>query len=776
MKIIVLCLCTLCIGQHWCYAQPCNLVVKGRVADANSVNGLEEATVVVKETQQSVFTDETGRFTLLGLCAGRQTLVISHIGCTTQFVELNLQRDTVIKIKLNHRDKELNEVQITGAKKESHETQSAVVIESKKLDELRGLSLSKTLEGIPGIYSLSTGATIAKPVIHGLHSNRVLILNNGVRLEGQQWGSEHAPEVDPFTAKKITVVKGANSLRYGSDAVGGVILIEPDPLPALHGIAGEVNLAAFSNNAEGNLSATLQGCHHRLPALGWRVQGTYRRGGNSRAPGYWLGNTGIEEGNFSAALGYKKARYGVEAFYSRFQSRIGILSAAHVGNLADLMESIKRQNPLNEATFTYTIGRPYQKVVHNLAKLRAYYQSQHAGDFSLQLAWQNNVRSEYDIPHFYQQDKTRPGFYFQIQTINADFEWRHKPVKNLSGVFGVSGVTQTNNIKYGYFIPDLWNFGAGVFAVERWVHNGFEVEAGIRFDYKWAHYFVRNTAYTFDTVLNFYAPSGNIGFEHHVKQNLRWRMNLGSAFRAPAPNELFADGVHHGAATYETGSRTLKPEQSFNLSASIDYQSSFFKMNMELYSNYILHFINLVPVQPPRLTIRGAFPSFNYVQQNAWLNGADIDFSLHPQKGLAFYNKTSLLFARNTETKDWLEQMPPIRFENGVRYTATLSGKKLKEVYGGANVVNVLKQTFLPAQTSDYAPPPPAYWLLNFEAGMAFNFGWNKLALSLNVDNAADFKYRDYLDRFRYYAYARGINCALRIKWEFFKPEHESGK
>ncbi len=772
MRVIILCLCALCAGATGSWAQSCSLVIKGRVMDANSVNALDEATVVIKETQQSAYADAVGKFQFTGLCAGRYTLAISHIGCNTQFIELDLQRDTVLKIKLNHRESELSEVQITGAKKESHQTQSAVTIESKKLDELRGLSLSKALEKVPGIYSLSTGATISKPVIHGLHSNRVLILSNGVRLEGQQWGSEHAPEIDPFAAKKITVVKGANSLRYGSDAIGGVILVDPDPLPTRHGIGGEVNLAAFSNNAEGNLSAMLEGCNHRVPALSWRVQGTYRKGGNSRAPDYWLGNTGIEEGNFSAALGYKKSKYGVEAFYSRFQSRIGILGAAHVGNLADLLESIKRQNPATAAGFTYSIGKPYQKVVHNLAKLRGYYQSQKAGDFSVQLAWQNNVRSEYDIPHFYQQDKNRPGFYFQIQTINADFEWRHKPVKNLSGTFGVSGVTQTNNIKHGYFIPDLWSLGAGVFAVERWTKNNFEVEGGLRFDYKWAHYFVRNTAYKFDTALMFFAPSGNIGFEHHAKENFRWRMNFGSAFRAPAPNELFADGVHHGAATYETGNRTLKPEQSFNLSASLDYQSAFFTMDMEVYTNYILHFINLVPVQPPRLTIRGAFPSYNYVQQNALLSGADIDFSLHPQKGLVFYNKTSLLFARNTDTKDWLEQMPPIRLENGVRYTAAISGKKLKEVYAGANVVNVLRQTFLPAQTNDYAPPPPAYWLLNFEAGLNFDFGLNKFSLGINLDNAANYKYRDYLDRFRYYADARGINCALRLKWEFFKPEH----
>ncbi|MBL0310063.1 MAG: TonB-dependent receptor [Bacteroidetes bacterium] len=753
------------------HAQDCNIVLKGKVLDENSVNALEDATVVIVETQQSVITDAKGRFQFKSLCTGKMSISISHIGCESQLIVLELNTDTLIKLKLNHHHHELDAVEVTASKKESHSTQSAVTIDSKELNQLSGLSLAKTLERIPGVYSLSTGATISKPVIHGLHSNRILMMNNGVRLESQQWGSEHAPEIDPFAAKKITVIKGANSLRFGSDAIGGVILVDPNPLPVKHGIAGEVNLAAFSNNAEANISATVEGCHHRVPAFSWRVNGTYKRGGNSRAPDYWLGNTGIEEGNFSVAAGYKKPKAGVEVYYSRFQTRIGILAAAHTGNLADLQAAIERRDPLIPASFTYTIGRPYQSVVHHLAKVRAYFQHKKLGDFSVTFSFQNNVRKEYDIPTAAVQDKQRPGFYFQIQTFNLDADWQHHLGKYVSGTFGISASTQTNNFKYSYFIPDFWNYGTGLFLVERWVKDKFELEGGLRFDYKAGQYFIRTTSVQYDTSLQFYAPSGNIGFEYHAKENLAWRLNFGSAFRVPAPNELFAFGVHHGAATFETGNANLRPEQSFNLSTSANYQSKYFSLNAELYTNYIRRFINLVPVQPPRLTIRGAFPSFDYRQQDALLSGSDFDFTIHPYKGLDVYNKTSLLFARNLATKNWLEQMPPLRFEYGLRYSISFS-RKLKEVFAGAAVIQVLKQSLLPNQTDDYAPSPPGYWLLNFDAGVRFESKQNNYSLSVNIDNAANAKYRDYLDRFRYYADARGINCALRFTWNFFIPEH----
>lgn len=762
----------MCLCMKFIHAQPCTITIKGKITDANSVNALDDATVIVTETQQSTYTDANGRFQLVGLCSGKITLSVSHIGCEPLLVAIYLRADTLLKIRLNHLEQELNEVEVTSAKKESHETQSAVTIESKKLESLRGLSLGETLKRVPGIYTLSTGATISKPVIHGLHSNRVLIMNNGVRLESQQWGSEHAPEIDVFSAKKITVVKGASSLRYGSDAIGGVILIDPNPLPILHGIGGELNVAAFSNNAEGNVSGLLEGCHHRLPAFSWRVQGTYRKGGNSRSPDYWLGNTAVEEGNFSAAMGYKKSRYGVEVFFSRFQTKIGILSAAHIGNVTDLLSSIERGNPASASNFTYGFGRPYQQVIHYFAKARAYYQNRKGDDFSFTFSWQDNERKEFDVPHFYQQDKSKPGFFFQIQTIGANAEYRHRKVKNFSGTVGVSAITQTNNFKYGYFIPDFRSVAVGVFAVERWTSNKIEVEAGLRFDYKWAEYFVRTTSYKFDTSLNFFSPSGNIGLEHHVSEAFSWRMNFGSAFRAPAANELFADGVHHGAATYETGNRYLKPEQSYNLSSSFNANTKYVQVGVELYTNYIANFINLVPVQPPKLTIRGAFPSFEYRQQNALLSGSDIDFVIQPLKGFELYNKTSLLFARNTNTKDWLEQMPPLRFENGIRYTHFI-GKVFREVSAGAGVVNVLKHSFIPLSVTDYAQPPAAYWLLNIELNATVVVNRNEFNIGVSADNLTNNKYRDYLDRFRYFADARGVNAALRFGWKFFKPQHD---
>src|ERR1700761_3821708 len=177
----------------------------------------------------------------------------------------------------------------------------------KALQEIRGLSLGESLKGIAGVNSLQTGPSISKPVIHGVYSNRILILNNGVRQEGQNWGNDHAPEIDPFIATKVTVIKGAASIRYGSDAIGGAILLDPKDLPRQPGIDGELNLVGMTNGRTGVASGYLEGSSGaKLEGLSWRTQGTIKKAGNSHTANYYLNNTGFNENDYSATLQYNK--------------------------------------------------------------------------------------------------------------------------------------------------------------------------------------------------------------------------------------------------------------------------------------------------------------------------------------------------------------------------------------------------------------------------------------------------------------------------------------
>jgi len=425
-------------------ANLCRLQLKGKIADVHSGKSLDYASVHIIETKAEVLADEYGKFAFKNLCAGKYTLHISHVGCEPEYYEVMLNKDTSVVFQMHHTEAELEEVVVEQHKQDHQVTLDVEKLQGKQLEQLRGLSLGETLKLLSGVSALSTGTNISKPIIHGLQGSRIVIMNNGVRQEAQQWGNEHAPEVDPFLAQRISVIKGANSIRYGSDAIGGVILMEPNALPDDGAVSGEANYVLHSNNAEHNVSALLQGNHAKVAPLAWRVQGTYRRGGNARAANYWLKNTGVEEGNFSAALGWNKERYGVEVFYSRFHTSIGILSSAHFGNLTDLQNAIARSTPNDSATFTYAIAPPRQAISHNLLKVSSRIKTGDLGEVKLTFAYQYNLRREYDKHRAYNNPETlaqKPGAEFGIQTITADAIWEHKRVKHFAGMLGVSFMT-----------------------------------------------------------------------------------------------------------------------------------------------------------------------------------------------------------------------------------------------------------------------------------------------------------------------------------------------
>jgi len=204
--------------------------------------------------------DSTGHYTFDNVCGGMYDFECELTG----FIK---KTDTVCVTSVQHTfylspdPTSLREVVVTGQLQYAAPliSQSISIIEGKALEATRGTTLGEALQTVPGVYVLQTGPSIFKPVIHGMHSNRVLILNNGVRLEGQQWGSEHAPEIDPFVATRLSVIKGPASIRYGSDAMAGVILVDPAAMPTKPGISGEVNLVGASNNRMGVTSGIVQG-------------------------------------------------------------------------------------------------------------------------------------------------------------------------------------------------------------------------------------------------------------------------------------------------------------------------------------------------------------------------------------------------------------------------------------------------------------------------------------------------------------------------------------
>ena len=740
--------------------QNCKLVLSGLVIDASNNAPLDKAVVEIKELGLKYVTDIKGQYHFYDLCAGNYTIVVNHISCDSVVLKIAVQRNLIKNFRLPHSFNQLETVSVSS-KKDLMVNTIREELSAKAIEATRGQSLGEILKQVNGVAVLQTGSTIFKPVIHGLHSQRILLVNNGVRLESQQWGTDHAPEIDPFIADKFTVLKGAGALRYGSDAIAGAVLIEPKPLLKQAGKNAEFNSTYFSNNRQYVFNGMYEASPLNLPEFSYRIQATYKKGGNARTPDYWLYNTGLEEFNYSATAGYRKNRFNTELFFSSFQTALGIFMGAHVGNLTDLQNAIQSKKPIqNIDQFSYEIVRPRQSVQHTTVKSKSQYLLPNDHKINLILSYQSNVRKEYDRALL----SPRPELDLNITTTIVDLNYESASSKKRQYAFGTNAMLQ-ENVWTGsrFFIPNFRVQNIAMYATQSLNLNDWMLDGGLRYDFKSLTTY-RNQNDALNSIeRTFGNASGTFGATYKITSNLKWLINSAFAWRAPQVNELYVNGLHHGTASFEIGNPNLKSEKALNFSTQLKYQSdSSWQVDFTLYNNIINDFINMNPSTPATLTLRGAYPTFKFIQTNALLRGLDLSVQKTLNSHFSTSAKTALLWATDRKTKDWLIQMPANRVEG--EFTYTFNTNALKNAAVELRLLHMMQQTRIPKNIPDYLPPPAAYNLLNVDFNTDLMLGKQTINLGVAVLNLLNERYRDYMNRFRYFNDEPGRSINLRCK------------
>ncbi|TAF65179.1 MAG: TonB-dependent receptor [Cytophagales bacterium] len=730
--------------------------VRGQVIDFEGKPIIGVNIVAAEAPEKGATTDANGYFTLM-VSRNDKKLLFSHIGYEQKTMDIALENQSDVyltNIQLFPKEWTIEGIDIhASAIQDNTETKS--ILTQENIIAQQGLSLAQMLQQMSGVSNLQTGSSIGKPVIHGLHSNRLLILQNGVRQEGQQWGLDHAPEIDLQTAGKIWVLKGAGAVRYGADAIAGVVLVEPAPI-RLAPLNGYIATTTMSNGRQQQVAVGLEG---QRKQFSWRVQSNGKYGGNVHTPNYYLANTGIREWNLSSQMRYESKKWHIELFYSRFATEIGIFSGAHIGNLSDLQGVIARGTPFIIKDFDYQLENPRQKVTHDLLKVSfAKHQS-----FELTYAFQYNKRQEFDIRRAGRSEI--PALDMQLFTHSIEAAWKIKNIASGDLQMGVQLQNQQNSNIAGTgvkpLIPNYSTINIGAFALLRQLYSRWQWEAGLRYDYKMAQVLrfnasgeIENAHFLFD---NF---SASAGLMYVGAQKWTISTHLTTAWRPPAMNELFSEGLHHGVAAIELGDATLKSEKSYQW--HIDFQMQWGRLSLETnaFLQYIDDFIFLQPLNEPILSVRGAFPSFAYRATRALLYGADVSANWQINKDFSLQTQMSLLQAKDLKNEKFLPLMPSNRYTAALHYEKKL-GKALQfHTYYNATWVD---KQYLVNETEDYMPPPEAYWLM--EAGAGFTH--QKYTINLTVYNLTNNIYREYMNRFRYYADEMGRNYVLRLYYKF---------
>ena len=712
--------------------------------------------------------DSLGLFKLNNLCVGQTILTISRPGFIEEKREFVLISDTTINFSIRFDPSFFKTVEISDQREQDIPSGISGTITPHEMERLRGNLLADITKTLPGVNALQSGSNISKPIIHGLHSNRILILTNGVRLEGQQWGTDHGPEFDPFVAKKITVVKGAGTLRYGSDAIGGVIISEPDALRTSAGLDGAINIVGATNGRSGIVSGKIRGKSTRIKGLSLGMQGTLKKGGNIRTPNYFLKNTGVEETNFSANGDYNHNKWNLSAYVSKFKTEIGIFSGSHIGNITDLLRAIESKQPSETSDFTYEINRPYQAVEHDLSKYEVSYFPNKNNRLKILYSRQYNQRAEFD-KHRPRNDSlaslNEPELLMKLTTHQSEISWIRNPNKKWSSEWVLNGINQANTYRGRYFIPNYRLQGIGFYGRQKYNSANYSLEASVRYDLRELNVFRATDGEQNLSNHKYSGLSAAITSTHVLNEFWNFAINGASAWRIPTANELYSDGLHHGAASIEKGDPQLVPERLWSLQTNLNFKKNNLILDVSPYFNYITDFIFAEPQRIPVVTIRGTFPLHQFSQTDAVITGSDFALTLNASEKIRLTGRASLLRAFNRKLGDYQIMMPSDSYFIQADYFAR-DYKKLTNNTLTISGQFANKQWRVPAN-SDLTGPPSAYFLIDIAASTLVKIKKQSATISLTVSNLLNQTYRNYLNRFRYFTDEQGRNITLRISIPF---------
>jgi len=766
--------------------------LKGKVIHFKS--GVQNAVVVLNDTLHST-TDKQGDFSFSSLSPGTYKLLITHSQYKPLLLKAEVASDTTLPaILLEESIYELKELVVSENRQEKARKENILNVEWISRDFIRknlGGSLMQTLEKIPGVNAMTIGSGQSKPQIRGLGFNQVVVVDGGIKHEGQQWGADHGLEIDQFAAGSVEILKGAASYLYGSDAIGGIIKVNPPLPPALHSMNFTLNSSYMSNsNAFGN-SLNFNARQHS-----WYVdaRATLRDYGDYRVPaeliyvydydvhlpGGYVRNSAGKERNFHATIGRVTQNYQTRLHFSNVYAESGFFANAHG------LEPRRVDTGLHDASHR-DIQLPRQQVNHfKVISNTVYSTGRH--ELSLDAAYQRNLRKERSpyvshgfmppvFPASFPYDSELERLYDK-QVLSANLRDKIR-IKNHEVTFGGNYEYQENEIGgWGFLVPAYTQHQGGLFAYDQW-KTGLKtiLHAALRYDF--GHIRIREYRDWF--------PSGPEGAREHLTRvqesarsfdNLSWtlgahhtlgktelKLNLGTSFRMPLPKELAANGVNYHYFRYEKGNSGLSPEKSYQLDLGIFRKTEKLELEFTPFYNYFPNYIYLNPTSGHDYLYGAGNQVFEYQQSRVMRYGGEALIRYHITSRWTSELSGDYLYNRQlsgSKTGFNLPFSPPPSGSGSISWRPAV----LKESYVSFHIKHALKQNRI-------VPPErvtPAYTLLGISAGTEFYTGKQKWELSLQVSNLLNTRYLNHTSFYRLIDLpetGRNLTLNLRVPLSF---------
>ena len=653
---------------------------------------------------------------------------------------------------------QLNELTVTGVTGDTKLKHSTAPVSIVTPQVLRATAASNIIDAIahqPGVSQLTTGSGISKPIIRGLGYNRVVVMSEGVRQEGQQWGDEHGVEVDAGSVNSVEILKGPASLMYGSDAMAGVVILHSQPTLAEGDLQARASTEYQTNN--GLFAYTLSVASNQKGFV-WdaRFSRKMAHAYKNKYDGYVPGSQFRERAG-RLMLGVNKAWGHSRLTWTAYHLTPGIVEGERDPETGCLESS---------GGFTahgYGKSLPFQQVKHYKAVWDNSLNLPN-GNLKLILGYQQNRRQEFE------ESADDYELFFKLHTLTYDLRYVTHEFDGWKLSTGIGGMYQKSGNKGEEFlIPEYRLFDFGIYTTatktlgDRWTLNG-----GLRFDHRRLHGYEQidegELRFT-DFSRHFNGLTGSIGAVCNINDHFNLRLNIARGFRTPNMSELASNGVHEGSIRYEIGSQQLKAEYSLQADLGLDFTSRYVSAQLALFANRIDNYIFTHRLADE---MEEGYLTYAYTQGDARLLGFEAGIDFHPIHSIHFSNTFSLVDAQlmhqPADTK-YLPHSPAPRWSSELKWElqhhshSTVKHRHerhpnhrslLNNLYIAAGLDCYLKQTHI-YSADDTETATPGYALVSLSAGTDIQIGGRKVAeLYVVADNLLNKAYQNHLSRLKY--------------------------
>jgi iron complex outermembrane recepter protein len=710
----------------------------GHVRD-ESGRPVADAAAALPALGRTITTSADGRFSFTRLPTGPQTLVVRRVGFAAilQRVEPG---DTSVVVVLHPSSIVVDPIVVTAAAPGPASTTAlpVAVLSGDQLRHDQSASLAHALARLPGVNAVTTGGQIGKPMLRGLYGPRVLVLDNGHRLEDYSWSDEDGPSADARLADRVEVVRGPASVLYGSEALGGIVNVVARELPSAadgaRRLAGGVEAYGASNNIEAGASLGLQGAER---GFGWRAAGVLRRGSNLHTPDGELDNTGFLSLSAELAAGSRSSRGGWDA------------RLAHYGGEFKLLEA----------------GGPPPGATDEGPERKAGDQRLQLGGYLLRGAWKLEASGQLQRHGLIEvSDDSAAGAppgtevtAFDLTLTTETFEARASRgigARTLA-VLSASGLLQQNDSKGPIaLVPNASGRNGALAAFIQTSFGRWIARVGVRGDL--LHLSTDSSAglqRPADT-RDDQAGSAHAGLVFQPGNTVTISGNIARAFRAPTLFERYTYGPHPGEARFEVGTPDLAPEAGTSADLTLRWQPGRVRAEVTAYRYDMQHFIYIAPTN----VLQNGLPVYQYQQADALLTGAEGEVDVEVARGLVLSARGDAVRGTNTTANEPLPLIAPPRAALGVRHQSARHGQP-GAWDAGVEVLHVWEQTRLNPLDSATS----AHTTLAADAGVLVRISGRAMRLDLAARNLTNARYRDFLSRYKAFADEPGINIVFRL-------------